>query len=78
MVKRSSPWSYYYQTTLAYNVEDFELVNQYMFITKNVTVSYKLICFLEQFLLSFLQTSKSFCFLVLEELNEYFFISTSL
>ena len=59
MVKRSSPWGYYYSTTLAYNVEDFELVNQYMFITRNLTVSDKLIyCFLEHVLLSFLLTSK--------------------
>ena len=63
MVKRSSPWGYYYSTTLAYNVEDFELVNQYMFITRNLTVSDKLIyCFLEHVLLSFLQTSKILLF----------------
>ena len=40
IVKRSRPvQGYNHSTTLAHNVEDFELVNQYMFITSNVTVS---------------------------------------
>lgn len=40
IVKRSRPvQGYNHSTTLAHNVEDLELVNQYMFITSNVTVS---------------------------------------
>lgn len=39
IVQKASPWRYYsYSSTVAYHVVDFELVNQYMFITKNSSI----------------------------------------